>query len=239
MMPRGVLYVMSWERTFNRFFVKYRLEEELKRIEHWIDFREFYHNIYLYLRSPNMLSESLGCGGSNKDTCLDTVCKWDEECELYQEESCAIMAMSLDQRKHFFDLYVLHKPIQGNQNWRLKDDLLVLFASNDRDYVFSDVILAEYEAIKSKFDEKFQSNFERRKESFTEILNNKSYLLPDKWKNTDFECGGNGCRRKHLIFLADMFEEGDLAESDFKSIASVLPHGKKYVKFVLKQINNN
>ena len=141
-MPRGVLYVMSWERTFNRFFVKYRLEEELKRIEHWIDFREFYHNIYLYLRSPNMLSESLGCGGSNKDTCLDTVCKWDEECELYQEESCAIMAMSLDQRKQFFDLYVLHRPIQGNQNWRLKDDLLILFASKDTDYVFADVILA-------------------------------------------------------------------------------------------------
>lgn len=238
-MPRGVLYVMSWERTFNRFFVKYRLEEELKRIEHWIDFREFYHNIYLYLRSPNMLSESLGCGGSNKDTCLDTVCKWDEECELYQEESCAIMAMSLDQRKQFFDLYVLHRPIQGNQNWRLKDYLLILFASKDTDYVFADVILAEYEAIKSKFDETFQSDFQKRKECFTEILNNKSYLLPDKWKNTDFDCGGNASRRKQLIFLADMFEEGDLAESDFKSIASVLPYGKKYVKFVLEQINNN
>lgn len=115
----------------------------------------------------------------------------------------------------------------------------MLFASNDRDYVFSDVILTEYEAIKLKFDETFQSDFQKRKESFTEILNNKSYLVPDKWKNTDFECGGNACRRKHLIFLADMFEEGDLAESDFKSIASVLPYGKKYVKFVLKQINNN
>ncbi len=229
---------MSWERVFNRFFAKFRLDEELKRIEHWIDFREFY-NIWLYLRSPNMHSDSLGCGGGNRDTCLETVCKWDENCELFQEESDAIMSMDAEQRQLFFIIYVLHKHVSGNQNWRLKDDLLVLFASKDTDYVFADVILAEYEAIKSKFDEKLQSDFERRKESFTEILNNKSYLLPDKWKNTDFDCGGNASRRKQLIFLADMFEEGDLAESDFKSIASVLPYGKKYVKFVLEQINNN
>ena len=102
-------------------------------------------------------------------------------------------------------------------------------------YVFADVIIAEYEAIKSKFDEKFQSDFERRKDIFNEILISKSYLLPDKWKNTVFECGGNASRRKQLIFLADMFEEGDLSESDFKSIASVLPYGKKYVKFILEQ----
>lgn len=230
---------MTWERVFNRFFTKFRLDEELKRIEHWIDFRELYHNIYIYLKSPNMLSESQGCGGSNKDTCLDTVCKWNDDCERYEEETNAIMAMSSEQRKQFFDLFVLHKSIQGNQNWRLKEDLLVLFASYDADYVFADVILAEYEAIKSKFDKDFQSDFQKRKESCTEILNRKSYLLPDKWKNTDFDCGGNASRRKQLIFLADMFEEGDLSESDFKSIASVLPYGKKYVKFILEQINNN
>ena len=230
---------MSWERFFNHFYVKYRLEEELKRIEHWIDFRHLYHDIYLFLKSPDMLSESLGCGGSNKDTCLDTVCKWNDDCERYEEESNAIMAMSSEQRKQFFDLFVLHKSIQGNQNWRLKEDLLVLFASNDTDYVFSDVILAEYEAIKFKFDQDFQAVFQKRKEHFTEILNSKSYLLPDKWKNTDFDCGGNTSRRKQLIFLADMFDEGDLSKNDFKSIASVLPYGKKYVKFILEQTNNN
>lgn len=230
---------MTWERVFNRFFTKFRLDEELKRIEHWIDFRELYHNIYIYLKSPNMLSESLGCCGSDKDKCLETVCKWDEDCESYQEESKAIMAMNSEQRKQFFNLYVLHRSIQGNQNWRLKDDLLVFFASKDPDYVFADVICEEYEAIKLKFDEKFQSDFERRKDNFNEILICKSYLLPDKWKNTDFDSGGNASRRKHLIYLADMFEEGDLSESDFKSITSVLPYGKKYVKFVLEQINNN
>lgn len=229
---------MSWGRVFNRFFAKFRLDEELKRIEHWIDFREF-NNIWLYLRSPNMQSDSLGCGCGNRDTCLETVCKWDEDCQLYQEESDAIMAMDADQRQLFFIIYVLHRHVSGNQNWRLKDDLLVLFASKDTDYVFADVIIAEYEAIKSKFDEKFQSDFERRKDIFNEILISKSYLLPDKWKNTDFECGGNASRRKHLIYLADMLDEGELTEDDFKSMASVLPYGKKYVKFVLEQINNN
>lgn len=229
---------MSWGRVFNRFFAKFRLDEELKRIEHWIDFREF-NNIWLYLRSPNMQSDSLGCGCGNRDTCLETVCKWDEDCQLYQEESDAIMAMDADQRQLFFIIYVLHRHVSGNQNWRLKDDLLVLFASKDTDYVFADVIVAEYEAIKSKFDEKFQSDFERRKDIFNEILISKSYLLPDKWKNTDFECGGNASRRKHLIYLADMLDEGELTEDDFKSMASVLPYGKKYVKFVLEQINNN
>ncbi|WP_288538342.1 hypothetical protein [uncultured Holdemanella sp.] len=229
---------MSWGRVFNRFFAKFRLDEELKRIEHWIDFREF-NNIWLYLRSPNMQSDSLGCGCGNRDTCLETVCKWDEDCQLYQEESDAIMAMDADQRQLFFIIYVLHRHVSGNQNWRLKDDLLVLFASKDTDYVFADVIITEYEAIKSKFDEKFQSDFERRKDIFNEILISKSYLLPDKWKNTDFECGGNASRRKHLIYLADMLDEGELTEDDFKSMASVLPYGKKYVKFVLEQINNN
>lgn len=229
---------MSWGRVFNRFFAKFRLDEELKRIEHWIDFREF-HNIWLYLRSPNMHSDSFGCGCGNRDTCLETVCKWDEDCELFQEESDAIMAMGAEQRQLFFIEYVLHRHVSGNQNWRLKDDLLVLFASKDADYVFADVIIAEYEAIKSKFDEKFQSDFERRKDIFNEILISKSYLLPDKWKDTDFECGGNASRRKHLIYLADMLDEGDLTEDDFKSMASVLPYGKKYVKFVLEQINNN
>lgn len=229
---------MSWGRVFNRFFAKFRLDEELKRIEHWIDFREF-NNIWLYLRSPNMQSDSLGCGCGNRDTCLETVCKWDEDCELYQEESDAIMAMDAEQRQLFFIVYVLHRHVSGNQNWRLKDDLLVLFASKDTDYVFADVIIAEYEAIKSKFDEKFQSDFERRKDIFNEILISKSYLLPEKWKNTDFECGGNASRRKHLIYLADMLDEGDLTEDDFKSMASVLPYGKKYVKFVLEQLNNN
>lgn len=229
---------MSWGRVFNRFFAKFRLDEELKRIEHWIDFREF-NNIWLYLRSPNMQSDSLGCGCGNRDTCLETVCKWDEDCELYQEESDAIMAMDAEQRQLFFIIYVLHRHVSGNQNWRLKDDLLVLFASKDTDYMFADVIVAEYEAIKSKFDEKFQSDFERRKDIFNEILISKSYLLPDKWKNTDFECGGNASRRKHLIYLADMLDEGELTEDDFKSMASVLPYGKKYVKFVLEQINNN
>ena len=229
---------MSWERIFNRFYIKYRLEKELKRIEHWIDFREF-NNIYLYLRSPNIHFDSFGCGGGNEDTCLKTVCKWDEECKKFQNESNAIMAMNAEQKLDFFNVYIYHKHVKGNQNWRLKEDLLVLFASNDKDYIFSDVILAEYEAIKSKFDEKFQSDFERRKDIFNEILISKSYLLPEKWKNTDFDCGGNASRRKHLIYLADMFEEGDLQESDFKSIASVLPYGKKYVKFILNQINNN
>ena len=229
---------MSWEKIFNHFYYKFRLDEELKRIEHWIDFKE-YHNIYLYLKSPNMLSKSLGCSGSNKDVCLETACKWNEDCEFYQEESEAIMAMNSEQRNQFFDLYVFHKSVQCNQNWRLKEDLLILFASKDPDYVFADIISNEYKAIKLKFDEKFQSDFERRKDIFNEILISKSYLLPEKWKNTDFECGGNACRRKHLIFLADMFEEGEIAESDFKSIASVLPYGKKYVKFVLEQINNN
>ena len=229
---------MSWGRVFNRFFAKFRLDEELKRIEHWIDFREF-HNIWLYLRSPNMHSDSLGCGCGNRDTCLETVCQWDEDCELYQEESDAIMAMDAEQRQLFFIVYVLHRHVSGNQNWRLKDDLLVLFASKDTDYVFADVIIAEYEAIKSKFDEKFQSDFERRKDIFNEILISKSYLLPEKWKNTDFECGGNASRRKHLIYLADMLDGGDLTEDDFKSMASVLPYGKKYVKFVLEQLNNN
>ena len=229
---------MSWQRVFNRFFSNFRLDEELKRIEHWIDFREF-HNIWLYLRSPNMHSDSLGCGCGNRDTCLETVCKWDEDCELFQEESDAIMAMDAEQRQLFFIVYVLHRHVSGNQNWRLKDDLLVLFASKDTDYVFADVIIAEYEAIKSKFDEKFQSDFERRKDIFNEILISKSYLLPEKWKNTDFECGGNASRRKHLIYLADMLDEGELTEDDFKSMASVLPYGKKYVKVVLEQLNNN
>lgn len=229
---------MSWERVFKRFYITYRLEEELNRIEHWIDFRKF-HNIYLYLRSPNMHSDSFGCGCGNKDTCLETVCKWDEECEIYQEESKAIMAMNEEERKQFFDLYVLHRSAQSNQNWRLKEDLLILFASNDPDYVFADVICEVYEAFKLRFDEDFQSEFQKRKDGFSEILKSKSYLFPAKWKNADFDCGGNASRRKHLIYLADMFDEGVLSESDFKSIASKLPYGKKYVKFVLEQINNN
>ena len=76
--------VMSWERVFNNFKVQYRLDEELRRIEHWIDFRNFSNDIVLYLRSPNMLSESLGSGSPNNDTCLETVVRYSDEVERFR-----------------------------------------------------------------------------------------------------------------------------------------------------------
>lgn len=229
---------MPWSEQWIEFKRKNRLNEEIKKIDHWIDFRIYAQDIFLFLRSPNAAGSGTSGSHSNKDVVLDTVVKYDDNLTLYLQESKSISKMKPEVKEMFMRIYVLNeRTYKVSNNWHIKEDLLIEYAKNDETYMLSETIYADYIQLIYQFEKELNDVISIRKKEFQNLVMEQSFLVPEEWKKTNFELS-EGCvsRRKRLIIYGSLFLDGFLSKQDFKRITSTLPSGFKYQKHIFNQL---
>lgn len=225
---------MKWNDEWEIFCSKWKLDEEIKKIEHWIDWNYYSLDFFLYVRSPNEKKEFHGTS-SNSDSILNLITQYEDSLQQYVEFDEAIQQLELQDKKSFNKIFVDKDRKFSDENLFLKESLLVKIASYDKDYVFNDVIEIYFSVLKNKFLVFVEEEEKKRKERIKELKNKYSFLIKPN-SNWDVECGhGNHHYQQTLFLLGILRFENVLDREDFKRISLSIKSGKSYVKFYEKQ----
>lgn len=225
---------MEWNEEWEIFCSKWKLDEEIKKIEHWLDWRFYSLDFSLYVRSPNEKKEFHG-SSNNGDSILNLITRYEIQCQEFFEFDEAIQALNLNEQDSFNQIFIDRNEKYSEEHLFLKEALIVKIASKDEDYIFNDVIEIYFSVLKNKFLVFIENEEKKRKERINELKMKYSFLIKPN-SNWDVECGhGNHHYQQHLFLLGILKYEGILNREDFRRISFSVKSGKSYVKFFEKQ----
>lgn len=223
---------MDWEESWAFFIDKWNLDDEIRKIDHYLDFSFYADDISLYVRSPNEKKEFHGSGG-NGDAVLNTIVKYDMECESYCEISNAIEKLDVEHQKLFYQIFKMNTHIDSGNEF-LKEDLIVSIAEADSDYIFGDVIRNEFEALKEDYLNRLNILVSNQRENISDLVERYHSLIHPRW-STDFNVvHGNTCYQRNLFILGTLYKEEKISFSDFERMLLSMRSGRSYLKYIEK-----
>lgn len=235
---------MGWSDIFKSFCYEYRLFEELEKIDIWVDFRMFYGNVALFWPS-NSIKFGNGIKGTASgfavDNNLDVLLDYENKKEIFEEVELARRCFSKNELILFEEVYVNRTSLNNlrknhrelNVDWFSKDDILIAFAKNDQDYMFSEVIKEKYEEVKYSFVKEYEEMFIELRNDFWNVVNEHRTLVNPAWNLNDKKNLGS---IKKLLAVAVMLEKGNVSKKDFSLIVEFIPRGNPYKRYLFNNV---
>lgn len=188
------------------FKEKYGLDQEIHKIAAYLDMRIIQDNLCLYAPGISISFDRAcfsGAINTNRDSILDLITRFEAEKELYTEACEALKEFSIDEYivliKRFL-LGVSEETLRlSKNNPFIIEDIVVLFASKDSDYIFQDSILNLYTRLKEEHISLFENYIKQIQKNIEKEIEPHRDKYPLELSFLKYDKRSGAYRRKSTI----------------------------------------
>lgn len=226
---------MQWKAEWEAFCERWKIDEEIQKIDNWMDWRIYALDFSLFVHSCNEKKEQHSTSSSNKDKQLDMLVKYDELKEDFLDFDEAVNSLNIEEKRDFQNLFIEKRKNYKTNILFLKETLIVKLASLDRDYIFNEIIESEYDCLKKSYFTWLDFMIDEKKRKLETFIFLYSNLIKVNWsKESLLHCHGN--YNQKLFILGILRYQKILNDDDFKNLAYSMRAGKSYYAFLKQQL---